>query len=150
VPLRATDAEEMAALLGDERLHEFIGGSPPTLAELRDRYTALAAGSPDTNVVWLNWIVRRGADSQAVGTVQATLEDGGRTAHVAWVIGGDHQNQGFASEAAAALVDWLRQQGVSKVVAHIHPGHQASAIVAGRAGLLPTDEYGDGEQIWLR
>jgi RimJ/RimL family protein N-acetyltransferase len=150
VPLRPDDAEEMAALLGDERLHEFIGGSPPTLAELRDRYAAFAAGSPDTNVVWLNWIVRRRADSQAVGTVQATLEDGGRMAHVAWVIGADHQNQGFASEAAGALVDWLQQQGVSTIVAHIHPGHRASAIVAGRAGLRPTDEYVDGERIWLR
>jgi RimJ/RimL family protein N-acetyltransferase len=140
VPLRPDDAEEMAALLGDERLHEFIGGSPPTLAELRDRYAAFAAGSPDTNVVWLNWIVRRRPDSPAVGTVQATLEDGGRMPHVAWVIGADHQNQAFASEAAGALVDWLRQQGVSTIVAHIHPGHRASAIVAGRAGLRPTDE----------
>jgi RimJ/RimL family protein N-acetyltransferase len=150
VPLRATDAEDMAALLGDERLHEFIGGSPPTLAELRDRHAALAAGSPDTNVVWLNWIIRRRADSQAVGTVQATVEEAGRRAHVAWVIGVDYQNQGFASEAAGALVDWLRHQGVSKIVANIHPEHRASAIVAGRAGLRPTDEYADGERIWLR
>jgi RimJ/RimL family protein N-acetyltransferase len=150
VPLRAGDAEEMAAVLGDERLHEFIGGSPPTLAELQDRYAALAAGSPDLNVIWLNWIVRRLADSQALGTVQATLEDGGRRAHVAWVIGIDYQNQGFASEAAGAVVDWLRGQGISEIVAHIHPDHEASAIVATRAGLHPTDGYTDGERIWLR
>ena len=37
----------MAEVLGDERLHEFIGGHPPTLAELRERYRRLAEGSPD-------------------------------------------------------------------------------------------------------
>jgi RimJ/RimL family protein N-acetyltransferase len=56
--------------------------------------------------VWLNWIVRRRSDAQAMGTVQATLtmSDGESTADVAWVIGVDCQSQGFASEAARALV----------------------------------------------
>lgn len=69
VPLQAEDADEMAAVLGDERLHDFIGGQPATLAELRGRYTQLAAGAPKADEVWLNWIVRRRADSQAMGTV---------------------------------------------------------------------------------
>jgi hypothetical protein len=32
-------------VLGDKRLHEFIGGQPVTIAGLRDRYARLAAGS---------------------------------------------------------------------------------------------------------
>ena len=35
----------MVAVLGDERLHEFIGGRPATPAELRERYARLGAGS---------------------------------------------------------------------------------------------------------
>ena len=43
--LRVEDAEEMVAVLGDPALHEFIGGQPATVAELRARYARLAAGS---------------------------------------------------------------------------------------------------------
>jgi RimJ/RimL family protein N-acetyltransferase len=150
VPLRVEDAGEMAEVLGDQRLHEFIGGEPDTVAGLRERYARLVAGSPDPDKVWLNWIVRRRSDAQALGTVQATItmRDGESTANVAWVIGVDWQNQGFASEAARALVGWLRQQGANNVVAHIHPDHHASAAVAMRAGLRPTDEEADGERVW--
>jgi RimJ/RimL family protein N-acetyltransferase len=147
-PLQVEDADEMVAVLDDERLHEFTGGRPATLAELRTHYGRLLAGSPNTEEVWLNRIVRRGRDSQAVGTVQATLRDGGETALVAWVIGLEWQKQGFASEAARALVDWLREQGVHQFVARIHPAHVASGEVAARAGLEPTEEEVSGEQVW--
>jgi RimJ/RimL family protein N-acetyltransferase len=142
-PLKVADAEDMAGVLGDQRLHEFIGGRPATVAGLRDRYRKLAAGSPDPDEVWLNWIVRRRYDDQPIGTVQATLTVKARqtTASVAWVVGVDWQNQGFASEAAQALVGWLRQHGVADVIALIHPDHQASAVVAAHAGLRRTDEH---------
>jgi len=149
-PLRAEDADEMAAVLGDERLHEFIGGRPATPRELRERYAELVAGSSNPGETWLNWIVRRRADGQPVGTVQATLTSrgAGRIANVAWVVGVDWQGRGFASEAAHALVQWLRAQGADEVLANIHPSHRASAAVAARAGLRPTDEQVDGEQVW--
>ncbi len=149
-PLQVADAEDMVDVLNDERLHEFIGGRPATVAELRDRYARLVAGSSAPDEVWLNWIVRRRSDTQPVGTVQATLttRDGRSTASLAWVIGVDWQNQGFASEAARALIEWLRQHGADDVIACIHQDHQASAIVATRAGLRPTDEQRAGEQVW--
>ena len=151
VPLRAEDADPLARVLHDERLYEFIGGRPGTVAGLRDRYAAMAAGSPEPEEVWLNWVVRRRADGQVLGTVQATIgsRSEGHTADVAWVIGVDYQNQGYASEAAEALVDWLRERGAETVLAHIHPGHHASGRVASRAGLRATGEYDDeGEQLW--
>jgi RimJ/RimL family protein N-acetyltransferase len=86
-----------------------------------------------------------------VGTVQATLTDrqGTWTAEVAWVVGVELQGQGFASEAARALVRWLRHRGVTTVEAHIHADHLASAAVAARAGLRPTADEVDGEQVWI-
>ncbi len=150
VPLVPEDADELVGVLGDERLHEFIGGGPLTLVELREQYVRLTAGSPRPDELWLNWIVRRRADSQPVGTVQATIttEESRRTAQVAWIIGVEWQNQGFASEAARALVDWLWDSGAHEIVANIHPDHLASAAVATRAGLEPTDDEADGEQVW--
>jgi RimJ/RimL family protein N-acetyltransferase len=86
----------------------------------------------------------------AVGTVQATVssENDRLTAHVAWVIGVTWQGQGIASEAARTLVDWLRQQDVHDIAAHIHPSHRASERVAARAGFVPTDDAVDGERVW--
>jgi RimJ/RimL family protein N-acetyltransferase len=150
-PLRPEDADEMMLVLADERLHEFIGDHSLTDEELRARYQRLAAGSSRPDETWLNWIVRRRSDLQAVGTMQATVyehEGHRRIANVAWVIGVPWQNHGFASEAARALVAWLDQLGVNDVVAHIHLDNQASAVVAARAGLEPTDDEVEGEQVW--
>lgn len=139
----------MVVVLGDDRLYAFIGGEPPTRDDLRARYARFVVGrSPDDREAWHNWIVRRRADDHAVGTVQATIADDGRTAEVAWVIGLPWQGSGYASEAAISLVRWLETQGVTTITAHVHPDHLASAAVAMRAGLRPTDEIDDGERVW--
>jgi RimJ/RimL family protein N-acetyltransferase len=85
-----------------------------------------------------------------VGTVQATLRIGGGQAEIAWVVGQRWQGQGYATEAARALVGWLDARGVTTITAHIHPGHHASATVAARAGLRPTAEISGGERVWRR
>lgn len=150
-PLQIGDFEEMADVLGDERLHEFIGGRPLTREELQDRYRALVAGPSEPSEGWLNWVVRLLPEGTAVGTVQATVTgagDGRLTADVAWVMGIPWQGRAIGSEAAGALVDWLRGHGVEDIVASIHPDHHASESVARHAGLHPTDEYRDGERVW--
>jgi RimJ/RimL family protein N-acetyltransferase len=151
-PLRTGDADELVEVLADPRLHQFIGGRPATLDELRARYAAMTAGSSNPDELWRNWVVRLLAGAQPVGTVQATLYrlQDGWSAQVAWVVGVAYQGQGYATEAAKALVAWLAERDVGEVVAHIHPGHAASAAVARRAGLHPTGDQVDGEVVWRR
>lgn len=147
-PLRVEHAEEMAPLLDDPDLHIFIGGEPVTREELQERYLRQVVGrSADGSQRWLNWILRRRDNGRVVGTVQATVvEDAGRlSAEVAWVIGSRHQNQGYAREAAEAMVRWLRQEGAAIVVAHVDPQHLASVAVARAVGLAPTDTVVEGE-----
>ena len=119
-PLDAGDADELVGVLADPGLHEFIGDRPATLEELRTRFAAMTAGSGRADELWRNWVVRRRADGQAVGTVQATLSrrQGGWRAEVAWVVGLAHQGQGYAADAARALVAAGRAR-VGEVVAHI-------------------------------
>jgi RimJ/RimL family protein N-acetyltransferase len=150
-PLAVGDADEMVGVLSGAALYAFTGGSPPSLDELRARYARLAAGrSPDGREEWRNWIIRREPDRAAVGYVQATITGGGTRAEIAWVVGLSWQRQGFAAEAVRALVAWLAARGVTAIQAHIHPDHVASAAVARRAGLAPTGQTDDGEQLWLR
>jgi RimJ/RimL family protein N-acetyltransferase len=147
-PLRVEHAAEMASVLDDPGLHRFTGGRPDTPGELRARYERWERGAPPgSGEAWLNWIVREQAAGVAVGTVQATVR--GPAAEVAWVVGSAHQGRGYAKEAAAAMVDWLRAHGVRSVAANVHPEHMASMAVARHIGLAPTGAIaGDGEARW--
>ncbi len=152
LPLLVEHAEEMAAVLSDAALHTFIGGAPATPQALRSRYQRMTAGSPDPAVSWLNWVIRLRDQACLSGTVQATISPSnqGPIAEIAWVVATPWQGRGIATEAAQGLVDWLSQQPISTITAHIHPDHQASAAVATAAGLIPTDEWHEGEIRWLR
>jgi RimJ/RimL family protein N-acetyltransferase len=147
--LRPEDADEMVGVLRDQQLHEFTGGRPLTLDEMRLRYRRLAVGrSADGKQTWLNWVVRLRASSAAVGTVQATVT--GEHAQIAWVVSVPWQRKGIATEATIALVDWLERRGIRTISANIHPRHAASQTVASRVGLVRTHDILDGEQIWRR
>jgi RimJ/RimL family protein N-acetyltransferase len=146
-PLRISHAAEAARAFADERLHTFTGGSPADEAALRERYIVqLRGSSADGSATWLNWMVRRRDTRELVGTVQATVT--ADAADVAWVVSVPHQGNGFAREAAGAMTGWLRERGVRRFTAHIHPDHAASTAVARSLGLSPTDVVVDGEIRW--
>jgi len=46
------------------------------------------------------------------------------------------------------MIRWLTAAGVDRYVAYIHPNHAASAAVARRQGLCPTDVIEDSEVRW--
>jgi RimJ/RimL family protein N-acetyltransferase len=151
-PLRPGHARELAPLLDDRALHAFIGGQPASEAELRSRFTRQAEGqSPDGTQGWLNWVARDRETNAPVGTVQATISDGddGRSAELAWVVATGRQGEGLAIEAAGAAMEWLRDRGVTRFVAHIHPDHFASSGVARHLGLAATEERQEGEVRWV-
>ena len=151
-PLTADHAAELAPVLDDTALHEFIGGAPLPAAALARRYARLAARrSPDGHQLWGNWVMRVRDTGKSVGTVQVTMPADGPAAgpaEVAWVVGVQAQGHGYAKEAACGLVALLREAGWT-VVAHIHPAHLASQRVARAAGLSPTEEVHDGEVRWV-
>ncbi|MDH4113115.1 MAG: GNAT family N-acetyltransferase [Actinomycetota bacterium] len=152
-PLVPAHAEELFPVLDDDRLHEFTGGQPDTIEQLRARLERWAAErSPDGGEAWLNWLVRSVSDDRIVGTMQATVARGthGQVAVVAWTVGVEEQGRGVASEAARAVVEWLIAWRVRRIEAHVHPAHAVSAAVARSAGLSQTDEVVDGEVVWRR
>jgi len=149
VALTAADADDLFPVLDDVALGRWTGEAPPADVEaLRRRFEAWeVGGSPDGTERWLNWTMRRRDDGRAIGHLQSTVMP--RSAAIAWVVGSAFQRQGFATEAARALVTWLRRQNVSTIEASIHPGNIASQTVARRADLRPTDRLDDGEVVWV-
>ena len=142
----------MAVVLGDESLYEYTGGRPPTPEELRARYARQVLGhAPDGRQGWLNWIVRHRPSGAVIGLVQATFRDepDRASAEVAWITAVSQQGNGYAREAAAAMLSWLRQRGVGVFIAHIHPEHQASIAIAKHLGLTATHVRIGGEVRWI-
>jgi RimJ/RimL family protein N-acetyltransferase len=157
-PVRARHAEAMVGLLADPELYRVTGDRPPTLEELRARYARWESGqSPDGSEGWLNWVVLLAGSvgepvvDEPVGWVQATttVHDGRIRATLAWVVGTGHQGRGYASEAAGAVVGWLRERGTAQVRAEILEGHLASERVAARIGLAVSGEVAEGERVWV-
>ncbi len=150
-PLSVDHAIDMVGVLADPSLYEYMGGEGPSLEQLQRRYTSQAYGrSQDESEGWFNWIVT-GRDTDApIGFVQATIQQHGPlfVAEIAWVIAPIHQGRGMASEAAIAMTQWLRSNGVSRFIAHVHPEHLASIGVARHVGLHPTPVLKDGEVRW--
>jgi RimJ/RimL family protein N-acetyltransferase len=150
-PLSVEHAAAMIEVLADPSLYDYTGGEIPSLTVLEKRYATQAVGhSDDGSQWWLNWVVTKRDVGTPVGFVQATVEDDGVSlvADIAWVISPNWQGQGIASEAAQAMVAWLRSHGVHRLTAHIHPDHQASMKVAQNQALHATSSKKDGETRW--
>ncbi|WBQ03368.1 GNAT family N-acetyltransferase [Kribbella sp. CA-293567] len=148
LPLRVEYADAMAEVLADPGLYTFTGDEPPTAAALAERYRRQVAGPGRPGETWLNWVISITQYDVLAGYVQATVI--GDEAEIAWVLGTAWQGQGMAKEAAVGLVGWLEAHGAQRIIAHVHPGHAASAAVAAAAGLRETDEVNDGENQWVR
>ena len=145
----ASHAGAMFAILSDRKLYRFTGDEPPESQMLLEaRYKKLESRkSPDGSQSWLNWLVSLKENDTAIGYIQATVS--ASNADIAWVIGTKWQGNGYASEAAVALVDWLRASGIKVVRACVKPDHIASQRVASNAGLSKSNMIEDGEDVWV-
>jgi RimJ/RimL family protein N-acetyltransferase len=141
-PLVADDAEELAGLLDDPLVSEWLRAED--VGGLRERFAGWERRrSPDGSKQWLNWIARRSEDGHATGWVQATVARD--RAEVAYATLPSQRRRGYTAEAVAAVVGWL---GDRVVEAHIAGENLGSAAVAGAVGLRRTDELDDGEVVW--
>ena len=148
LPVHRDHAPLMFPVLHDSALHEFTGGSPPVdvdaLARQYEHWERRR--SPDGAEMWLNWVLRPREQGELIGHLQVGIA--GDRATMAWSLGSRWQRQGYATEAARAVLGWIRHLGVSEVRASIHPGHAASIRIAERLGMRRTDERSGAELIW--
>ena len=128
-PLVPGTIEELAARLSDpERTRSVIDAEGQVVALVVERRDT---GEVIGDVV-LFW--HSGADGHA---------------EVGYVIHPDHTGQGYATEAARALVDVaFRGLGAHRVTAHLDARNTDSAAVAGRLGMRLEATYVDGE--WFK
>jgi RimJ/RimL family protein N-acetyltransferase len=146
VRISSDDAADLYDVLADPALGWWTAEAVPAdVAEVRRRIRGWTEQEP-ADQRWHNWLVRRRDDDRPVGYVQATVM--GPRVRLAWVVRVDAQRRRYATEAARAVMEALRGDGVQMFEATIAAGHDASEGVAWNLGMEATDEVEDGERVW--
>jgi RimJ/RimL family protein N-acetyltransferase len=142
----AEDAAVLHELLADPRTHT-IGSGPFTELPQTQRWIAeRVATQRDQGLCW--YALRCLDTGLLIGTCgvlkgRATFTD----PQIGYLIRRSHQGQGYATEAALAVLDECRAAGLSRVWATIRPHNTASRRIARRLGMrvqrTETDDRGD-------
>jgi RimJ/RimL family protein N-acetyltransferase/catechol 2,3-dioxygenase-like lactoylglutathione lyase family enzyme len=133
-PLRESDLDAYARLLGDPQVMRYIGDGKPLARDEAWRNLALIAG---------HWALRGyglwGAEDRATGELVGRIgffdPEGWPGFEVGWLLARSHQGRGLATEGArVALAFAFLALGRDHVISVIHPGNAASIRVAERIG----------------
>ncbi|HLI97086.1 MAG TPA: GNAT family N-acetyltransferase [Candidatus Baltobacteraceae bacterium] len=146
-PVRSGHAQEAWPQFDDERMWRYFPSArPSTVDDLRERYERWERGSPHADQVWRNWLCRDRASGAAIGVVQATIFPQEAASHIAYAIFSVHQRNGYAREAAQAVIDYVKgSYGVERFFAEMDTRNEASYRLAESLGFVRVetriDEY---------
>ena len=128
------DLARLQDLYSRDAVTRWLGGSPKLPpAVLLERWSAVSAQNP----LFGSWAI-----DPLVGPVAGTvllrpLPNGVGEVEVAWHLHPDSWGQGYATEAARAVIDRGFDAGLPEVYAVVRPGNTASLAVCGRLGMRP-------------
>jgi ribosomal-protein-alanine N-acetyltransferase len=98
----------------DPEVHRFVPHEPPrSVADVEAVFRRFLAG-PQSR--WYNWIVVLKASGEAIGSVQITKRPDGVALLGYWLLR-PWWRRGFAKEACAAVLDWLRADPEARTAA---------------------------------
>jgi RimJ/RimL family protein N-acetyltransferase len=134
-PPRLGDADEIFARYAqDAEVTRYLTWRPhKSIEPVREFLRSLLALREQGAV--LPWVVERRADGRLLGVTDLRLQ--GFRAEIGYALARDAWGQGFASEAARALVNWaLAQPGIYRVWAVCDVDNAASGRVLEKAGMV--------------
>jgi RimJ/RimL family protein N-acetyltransferase len=139
-PLTAAHAAAMFIPLQDDAIYRWISATPPSSLEaLRERWTRNESRvSPDGTEAWLAWAVQRTSDGVHIGKLDVCLDATSTVTNLGYILFPAFWGQGLATEAVVAVVEHLIGLGVTRLVATVTVGNEASARVLTRAGFTFT------------
>ncbi len=144
-PVRPDHAQEAWPQFDDERMWRYVFSQrPSTVDDLRARYERWERGSPHADQVWRNWLCRDRATGAPVGVVQATIFPQEAVSYIAYAIFPAHQRNGYAREAAQAIIDYVKKAfGVGRFFAEMDVQNQASFRLAESLGFVRVETRAD-------
>jgi [ribosomal protein S5]-alanine N-acetyltransferase len=137
-PFDINAVHEYASLL-EVVLHQEWG--PNTIEQTREYIAGcvLENSLPDRTTLELAAVLN---DDCLIGSYRATLSEDGREAEIGYSLNPRYWNQGYATEAAKRLVDYLtRERQVREIFATSRPENLASIHVLEKLGMQQVDLY---------
>ncbi len=126
------DLDGFLTLMSDEVAMRYLGGAKPRAVVWRS--LAMLAGSWALRGHGMFSVIERGT-GRWVGRVGPWYPEGWPGTEVGWAIVRDAWGRGYATEAAAASIDWaIATLGWTDIVHVIDPANAQSAAVARRLG----------------
>jgi RimJ/RimL family protein N-acetyltransferase len=134
----ADDIARLADIYSREEITRWVGGTPSVPpVELVSRWAAVSALDERYGC----WAIEC-ADSSVAGTVLfKPLPNGVGEVEVGWHLHPDSWGNGYATEAARAVIERGFGAGVPEVYAVVRPGNAASMAVCGRLGMQPLGRF---------
>lgn len=122
--------------LQEEPLYQWISmDKPASVQGLRTHWRKIESRlSPDGQMAWATWAVRRDSDGVYLGRVDAEINDALEAVNLGYYFFHPYWGQGYATEAVTAATRHLIAQGVHRLVATVTVGNAASARVLQKAG----------------
>jgi RimJ/RimL family protein N-acetyltransferase len=136
--LRPDDARAVAIRAGDRRVAKYLIAVPtPYPASLALRWIAgRVAWWPQGRGLTLA-ITRRSEPDELLGSVSLRRFSRDRRAELGYWLGADAWGNGYATEAATALVDFgFREMGLLRIYAQVLAGNVASCRVLEKLGMV--------------
>ena len=134
-PLALRHARELFGALNDELVGRFLDGPDVTTLEALEQkiIRVTSEAPPERNEEWRNFAVL--LNGRVIGRLEATLHHS--VAEVAYVFGPAWWGHGYATEATAWLLRYIREAGMSEAWATIAPANTASDRLLARLGFAP-------------
>ena len=134
---RDDDLAPYAEITADPEVMRFMGGTLDVVDTWRQM--AFMAGHWELRGYGL-WVVER--EGELVGRIGLLNPEGWPGLEVGWLLGRAAWGHGYATEAASAAVEFAwRELDTLELISLIAPDNTASAAVAARLGMRPTDDY---------
>jgi RimJ/RimL family protein N-acetyltransferase len=138
-PLARTDVTELTRYRNIPEIARFQDWPLPYTRDLaHELLDGLDGTNGPTTDLWVQLAIARIEDDALIGDLAVWLDGEGALAMIGYTLAPEHHGKGYASDAAAALVDWLVAKGVHRIAATLDPENMASARVLERLGFRYT------------
>ena len=147
----AADAEPLAARRSDPDTAAFQAWTIPYPPErARDLVAAVAGMDGPTRGEWFQVAIVESASGHSIGDVAVHLSDNGHIAQIGYTLNPSARGRGFATEAAAAMVDHLvTEVGVHRLEAETDPAPLPGTARARSVTTAPRANRASAPQQWL-
>jgi RimJ/RimL family protein N-acetyltransferase len=133
-PFDLSDVEELHALFADP-LTNTVGSGPFTAVSRTEQWIRNRINVQQEQGLCWYAVRERGTDTLIGNCGMLKGRTGYAEPEIGYLIGKAYQGQGFASEAARAVLDECRSAGIGRVRATIRPHNTPSRRIAERLGM---------------